>query len=301
MNQRAGETGAAPPVSVIGLGPMGQALARGFVREGHPTTVWNRTAAKVEALAAHGAIPAGTAADAVAASPLVITCLLNDEAVHAILEPLAEALRGRTLVNLTSTSPEQARRSAAWAAGLGIDYLDGAIMSPTPTIGQSSALVLYSGAEEVYQAHRSTLASLGGTATYLGGDPGRAAAYDAALLDIFWTSVNGIVHGLALAGAEGITGKELAPYARGIFSLLPEMTTGFAHQVDDGHHPGDRSTIGSAAAGIEHIIHTAEAHRIDTGVLTASRAVLQRAIDGGHGADGLSRLAAVLRNPTPAN
>ncbi|MGG1612408.1 NAD(P)-binding domain-containing protein [Paenibacillus phoenicis] len=32
-----------PPVSVIGLGMMGSALAQTFLKEGHPTTIWNRT------------------------------------------------------------------------------------------------------------------------------------------------------------------------------------------------------------------------------------------------------------------
>ncbi|MFC0335597.1 NAD(P)-binding domain-containing protein [Paenibacillus sepulcri] len=31
------------PVSVIGLGMMGSALAQTFLKEGHQTTVWNRT------------------------------------------------------------------------------------------------------------------------------------------------------------------------------------------------------------------------------------------------------------------
>ena len=32
-----------PPVTVIGLGPMGQAMARALQAGGHPVTVWNRT------------------------------------------------------------------------------------------------------------------------------------------------------------------------------------------------------------------------------------------------------------------
>ena len=32
-----------PPVTVIGLGPMGQAMARALLAGGHPVTVWNRT------------------------------------------------------------------------------------------------------------------------------------------------------------------------------------------------------------------------------------------------------------------
>jgi len=64
-------------------------------------------------------------------------------------------------------------------------------LTPTPSIGTPTAFVLYSGAEQVYDAYRDTLASLGGTATYLGADPGRAAGYDTALLDIFWSASAG--------------------------------------------------------------------------------------------------------------
>nr|BFE85263.1 hypothetical protein GCM10020093_078640 [Planobispora longispora] len=97
--------------------------------------MWNRTASKADALVAQGAARALTAADAIAASPLVIACVIDYDAVHTIVEPAADALKGRTLVNLTADSPERARRTAAWADDHGIGYLDGAIMSPTETIG----------------------------------------------------------------------------------------------------------------------------------------------------------------------
>ena len=103
---------------------------------------------------------------------------------------------------------------ATWAAQHGVDYLDGAIMTPTPTIGTPAASVLYSGPESIFKVHQPTLASLGGTTSYLGADRGRAAAYDVALLDLFWTSMSGYAHALALATAENIPAKEFAIYAR---------------------------------------------------------------------------------------
>lgn len=121
-------------MTVLGLGPMGQALAAAFLAHGHPTTVWNRTPEKADALVAAGATRAATVADAVAAADLVIVCVIDYPAVHAIVDEAAETLRGRTLVNLTADSPDSARELAARAAGHGIDYLDGSIMSPTVTI-----------------------------------------------------------------------------------------------------------------------------------------------------------------------
>ncbi|MGC5016192.1 NAD(P)-dependent oxidoreductase [Streptosporangium sp. DT93] len=290
---------ALPPVTVLGLGPMGQALAATFLGAGHPTTVWNRTAGKAADLVARGAVLAGTAAEAVAASPLVVVCVLDYDAVHAVLDPAAGELAGRTLVNLTADTPGRARATAAWAAGLGAGYLDGAIMVPTTVVGGPSALVLYSGPESVYEAHRPTLACLGGTAVHLGADPGRAAAHDVALLDVFWTAMSGIVHAFALASAEDISAADLVPYAKGIGALLPDIMDDFARRIDRGEYAGDGSDLLSAATGMEHIIHTARGHGLDTGVLTAAHAVARRAIDAGRGSDSFALLAETIAR-TPA-
>ncbi|MDV5142759.1 NAD(P)-binding domain-containing protein [Streptomyces sp. SBC-4] len=55
------------PVTVIGLGEMGFTLASAFLAGGHPTTVWNRTPERADALVAKGARRAATVREAVAA------------------------------------------------------------------------------------------------------------------------------------------------------------------------------------------------------------------------------------------
>lgn len=133
------------PVTVLGMGPMGRALAGAFIDSGHPTTVWNRSAARAQPVVAKGAAPAPSAAEAAQASPLVVVCVLDDRAALAVLDSAGDALKGRTVVNLTTDSPERAREVAAWAEQRGVDYLDGSIMTPTTTIGGPAAQVLYSG------------------------------------------------------------------------------------------------------------------------------------------------------------
>ncbi|WP_290370057.1 NAD(P)-dependent oxidoreductase [Paenibacillus sp. CECT 9249] len=280
-------------MTVIGLGPMGRALAGAFLKNGHPTTVWNRSAEKADELVAQGAAKADTVADAILASPLVIVCVLDYNVVHSILKHAGDALKGRTLVNLTGGSPSWAREMAEWAAKGDIDYLDGSII--VPTIGESSASILYSGPEDVYQTHQTTLASLGGTSTHLGKDPGLAAAYDTALLDIFWTSMIGYVHALALARAENISVIDLVPYAQGIVGMMPDVMSVFAHQVESGQYPGEESNITSTAAVLENLIHTSKTLNLDVGVLNAAKATVQHAIDLGYGANDFSRLTEVIK------
>ncbi|WP_129662656.1 NAD(P)-dependent oxidoreductase [Phytoactinopolyspora endophytica] len=281
-------------VTVLGLGPMGSALATAFVENGHRTTVWNRTSSKADPLVAKGAVKAETPAEAVRASPLVLVNVIDYDAARMIVEPVAEDLRGKTLVNVTADTPDRARDMASWAADHGIDYVDGAIMTPIETIGRPESVYLYSGPDDVYKAHQPTLASLGGTATYVGADPGRAATYDVALLDSFWTAMSGVIHAFALAKAEGVTAGELTPFMQGIVGLAADIVPELAADVDRGKYPGDASTITSNAAGMEHIVHAAHQRGIDAGVIEAAKAVADRAIDDGHGQDGFARLVETL-------
>ena len=106
------------PVTVLGLGPMGYAIAAAFVASGHATTTWNRTASRPSP---DGTTHAEDVTEAVTASKVVVVCVIDYDAVRSLLTPLADTLRGRLVVNVTSGSPDAARELAAWAS------------EPTPT------------------------------------------------------------------------------------------------------------------------------------------------------------------------
>ncbi len=279
---------------MLGLGNMGQALARAFLAHGHPITVWNRSPEKGDALVAASARRAVTVADAVAGADLVVVCVVDYVAARQLLEPAAAALRGRTVVNLTADSPDAARELAGWAAGHGIDYLDGSIMTPTVTIDTPDAVLIYSGPADLYERHTATLAALGGAQHHLGTDPGRAAAFDVALLDLFWTAVSGLSHAFALAKAEGIDGADFAPFAEGLTSLLLSSVDEHAARLDEGNYDADVATLATIAAGVEHVVEASGRAGLDTSVQQAVLAQMRRAIDAGHGGDDVSRLTAAL-------
>lgn len=204
------------PVSVLGLGMMGSALAAALIRAGHPTTVWNRTAAKTGPLVAQGATPAATAAEAITAAPLVIVCLTTNDGVRALLTPETDALAGRTVVNLTNGTPAQARELADWAAAHGITYIDGGIMAVPQMIATPAAYILYSGTDEdAFATHRPTLAALADT-KWVGKDPGLAALYDLSLLTGMYGMVMGVVQAYALIGSAGVPADRVRAAAQGL-------------------------------------------------------------------------------------
>jgi 3-hydroxyisobutyrate dehydrogenase-like beta-hydroxyacid dehydrogenase len=281
--------------TVIGLGPMGRSLATALVEAGHRTTVWNRTAGRAAALIERGAKEAPTLQAAVTASPLTIICVLDDNAVEAILAAVDGALAGRTLVNLTADTPDRARRLAAWAEKHDVTYLDGAIMTPIETIGGPDAVILYSGPQAAFRVHEATLAQLAGTTTWLGEEPGRAASHEVALLDLFWTAMSGIVHAFALAAQEGVDPATFAEGAKGIADLLPTIIDEFAGHIESGEHPGDASSLTSAAAGMKHVIHAAHARELDASVLEAALAIARSGVEAGDGDQSFSVLTQRLR------
>lgn len=283
------------PVTVVGLGAMGTALARAFLGAGHPTTVWNRTAKRADDLVAVGAVRAESVAAAAAASPVVVICVLDNALVRELLDPISDQLAGHSVVNLTSSTPESARDTARWAVDHRIDYLDGAIMVPTPLIGGPEALLLYSGSLTVHDTHQSTLASLGGRAEFLGTDPGLASLYDLGMLDMLFAGMTSFLHASALVGADGVSARTFLPYAEQIVAILPETLRGLARDVDAARYPGDEDNLQMEAAALDHIVHASEARGIDPALPEVVRALARQAIDRGHGGDGFSRIIEQLR------
>jgi 3-hydroxyisobutyrate dehydrogenase len=67
-------------IALLGLGTMGRGMAANLLKDGFPLTVWNRTRAKAELLAAKGATIAKSPAAAVRNASIVISMLSDDNA-----------------------------------------------------------------------------------------------------------------------------------------------------------------------------------------------------------------------------
>src|SRR4051794_35118497 len=79
-------------VAVIGTGIMGAGIAHSLAREGHEVVVWNRTAARAEAIAGDGVTVAASVAEAVSGSDAVVTVLFDTDAVLAVTGEIVDAL-----------------------------------------------------------------------------------------------------------------------------------------------------------------------------------------------------------------
>ncbi|MEJ1199253.1 MULTISPECIES: NAD(P)-dependent oxidoreductase [unclassified Streptomyces] len=281
-------------VTVIGLGPMGQAMVHALLGKGHPVTVWNRTPSRADALVARGAILAKSAEDALAANELVVLSLTDYDAMYAVLEPASHALAGRVLVNLSSDTPEKARDGARWVSEHGGAHLTGGVNASPSGIGQPGSSTFYSGPREVFEAHRSTLEALTDT-DYRGDDPGLAALLYQIVVGMFWTSVLGYWQAIALADANGLTATDVLPQATELLTGMPGFLSFYAERIDAGEHGGDAEQLAMGMASVEHVLHTNADAGVDTTLPAAVAALFRRGMDAGHGADSASSLVELMK------
>lgn len=294
-----------PPVTVIGLGPMGQAMAATWLRAGHPVTVWNRTPGRADTLVAAGATLAPTPAAALAASQLVVLSLTDYQAMYDILgqvatdPPLPGPLAGRTLVNLSSDTPDATRAAAAWAAAHQARFITGGVMVPAPAVGQPGAYVFYSGPRDVFDAQEPTLRRIG-EPNYLGPDPGLAQLFYQAHLDVFLTSLSSLLHATALVTAAGVPAAEFLPGALATLGAIPAMVGDghqLARQLVDGEHPGDLSTARMMGATADHILRTSRALGVDSALPAAVKGHYDRAVAAGYGGKDWTVLYELIKAP----
>ena len=160
----------APRLALLGTGLMGAPMARRLLGAGLGLTVWNRTAAKAEPLAAHGARVAATPGEAVAGADIAITMLEHGDAVGDLLfaQGLADALpRGSLVVDMSSIKPAEARAHAAALAERGVAHLDAPVSGGT--LGaEAGTLTIMAGGEAADFARAGPAFAPLGRATHVG-------------------------------------------------------------------------------------------------------------------------------------
>ncbi|MET9398648.1 NAD(P)-binding domain-containing protein [Kitasatospora sp. NPDC002965] len=286
--------GAARSVTLIGLGPMGRAMAAAYLDAGYAVTVWNRTAGRAGELVARGAVLAPGAAEAVAANDLVVLSLTDYDAVFAVLTAAESELRGKVVVNLSSDTPERAREAARWLAERGAAHLTGGVRVPPSGIGRPESDTFYSGPVEPFREHRPALEVLTG-ADYRGDDPGLAQLYYQIQMDLFWTSLAGYLHATAVAEANGISAEEFLPYAASTAASMPGFLSFYAPRITAGHHGGDVDRLVMAAASLDHVLHTVEASGVDGTLPRLLADTFRRGVEAGHGGSSATSLIGLFR------
>lgn len=159
-------------IGFIGLGNMGQAMARNLCRAGHTVSVHNRTRSRAEELRAEGALVADTPADA-CRGDVVITMLSDDAAVEAVVfgdGGLIRALEPDTVhVSMSTISADLSKRLAEEHSKTGGAYVAAPVFGRPDAAAAGKLFIVASGSPELLERCIPVFDALG-QKTFIAGD-----------------------------------------------------------------------------------------------------------------------------------
>jgi 3-hydroxyisobutyrate dehydrogenase len=199
-------------IGFIGLGRMGEPMARRLVRAGHRLTVCNRTAAKCAPLVAEGARAAGTPREAAAGADIVFTMVPATADVEEALLGPSGAVRGASpgavFVDTSTISPDGARRIARELRSRAIGFLDAPVTGMDVGAREGTLSIMVGGEEADLERVRDVLEVLGRRITLMG-PPGAGQVAKACNQILCSVNMVGLCEALHLARLSGLDPERL--------------------------------------------------------------------------------------------
>jgi 3-hydroxyisobutyrate dehydrogenase-like beta-hydroxyacid dehydrogenase len=283
-------------ISVIGLGAMGSALAHTLLQNGYSVTVWNRTAEKAEPLVSAGATAAGSAAEAVAASPATITCIASHDKTIALLESFAASLRGKTIIELSTGGATEAEALAKLLSENGAAWLIGIINAYPTAIGKSETVLTMVGAADVWETWKAAINTLGGGSTRVGAEAGMLAALFAALFTTRQGFMFGMIYGGLVCKKAGIPLDTFARQVPVSLGVLPSYHKYFADTVPVGNFDNPPATMTTYAAALDDALSTFKAVGAPAELPQLFSDLAHKGMDAGQSDKALTALVELLGN-----
>ena len=161
-------------IGFIGLGNMGAPLASRLIDAGYRLVVHDARAGAADALVAKGALATDSPAAVAASAKTVLLSLPTPEIVHAVAlgaRGIADGDQVKTVVDLSTTGAQMARRVAASLAERGIAWVDSPVSGGVAGALKGTLAVMVSCPKPAFGALETLLANFG-RVFFIGEAPG---------------------------------------------------------------------------------------------------------------------------------
>jgi 3-hydroxyisobutyrate dehydrogenase len=155
---------------MIGLGAMGQGMARRLAEAGYLVAVYNRTASKSLALAKEFKVSACLRPEDLAEQvDLVLTCVSADADVLAVIKAISTTIRpGSIVVDMSTVSSDTARTASELLAEKQALFLDAPVSGGVEGANKGALSMMVGGDLAVLEQARPVLATMATRITHMG-------------------------------------------------------------------------------------------------------------------------------------
>jgi 2-hydroxy-3-oxopropionate reductase len=159
-------------IGFVGLGIMGQPMARNLLKAGYSLVVHNRSRAAVDQLAKAGAKTAGSPRDVAAQSDVLVTMLPNSPDVELVAlgkDGIIEGARaGLLYADMSTISPIVSQKVGAALAAKGVKMVDAPVSGGEKGAIDGALSIMVGGDKAVFEALLPIFQAMGKTITLLG-------------------------------------------------------------------------------------------------------------------------------------
>ena len=156
----------------VGLGVMGGNMVARLLEKGHTVTGHNRTRAKAQWLMDKGMRWADSPRAVAAKADTTFSMVTNTAALQEIAEGpdgmLAALGRGKTLIEMSTVSPEFSRALSEKVRATGADMVDSPVSGSVITLQQGKLSVMVGGKPETFEKVKPLLQDIGPKVTHVG-------------------------------------------------------------------------------------------------------------------------------------
>lgn len=289
-------------VGFIGLGIMGKNMARHLLEAGFELNVYNRTPDKCDELIAHGAVWHATPGDVAEASDAVITVVGYPGDVEDVYLGadgiIARAPEGALLIDMTTSSPELARRIAEVAGRSGKTALDAPVSGGEGGARAGTLAIMVGGTADGFLRAQPLFDAMGSTIAHMGRAGAGQHTKMANQIAIASTML-AVSESLAYAKAAGLSSEQvLKVIGTGAASSFLLNGLGPKMVVSD-YQPG--FFVHHFVKDMSIALSECERLGLDLPGLALARNLYQRLIDGGYGQEGTQALYRVYTQLTGAS
>jgi len=198
-------------IGFIGLGHMGAGMAVNLLKAGYEVTVYNRTAAKVQALVEQGAHGAAQVADA-CRGDAVITMLADDGALESVAfgaQGMIDSLRkGASHISMSTISVALSERLAAAHAHAGQRYIAAPVFGRPEAAAAAKLFIVAAGAPDAVDACLPLFEALGQKTFSVGSKPQAANLVKLSGNFLIASVIEALGEAMALVGKAGVDRRQ---------------------------------------------------------------------------------------------
>lgn len=276
-----------PTIAVLGAGIIGAPVARNLARAGFPVRVWNRSAAKAQALAADGVTVAASPADAVRGADVIVTVLKDGPAVEEAMEAAAADLTpGAIWLQLSTVGVAAIDALAAQAERLGLVFYDAPVLGTRQPAEQGQLVILGAGPVAPRDRVQPIFDAIGKATVWTADRAGASSRLKLALNAWVLVLTHGAAESLSLAQALGVDPALLFEAVAG-----GPLDCGYLHAKGKAMLAGDFTasfSVENGAKDAQLVVDAASAAGVHVDLAAAGLERFRRAIAAGHGDEDIA-------------